>query len=272
MIKIFVSILVIVCIVLLGLMSLVRYLERNGVFFPGKDMTLNPTFAGLEYEDQYLTTSDGYKINAWFIPSVGAVSTLLFAHGNAGTIADRIMKIKFFHDAGLNVLIFDYRGYGRSEGKPTEKGLYIDALTAYDYLKTRPDTLNTKVIMYGASLGGAVAIDLASQRPAAALVVDSSITSAKEMAGRLYPYVPSFFLSLKFDNLSKIKHLTMPKLFIHSPDDRLVPIAMGRRLYEAAPMPKEFLQTFGGHNDAQIVYDHVAGEAFKVFLKKQNLL
>ncbi len=262
----------IVCIVLSVLLVLVRYLERNGVFFPGKDMVLDPSRAGLSFEDLYLTTADGVRINAWFVPHSRAGTTLIFAHGNAGTMSDRVIKVKFFHDLGLNVLIFDYRGYGRSQGKPSEKGLYLDAQAAYDHLKSRGDVDKNRIIAYGASLGGPVAVDLACHRPLAALVVDSSITSAKDMAGILYPYLPSFLLSLKFDSISKVKYLKMPKLFMHSPDDHVVPFSMGSRLFEAAAAPKEFLRTSGGHNDVSIVSDPKAGAAFKKFLMSRGLL
>ena len=262
----------IVCIVLSVLLALVRYLERNGVFFPGKDMALDPSRVGLEFEDLHLTTADGVRINAWFVPYFRAGTTLIFAHGNAGTMSDRIIKVKFFHDLGLNVLIFDYRGYGRSQGKPSEKGLYLDVQAAYDHLKSRGNVDMDRIIAYGASLGGPVAVDLACHRPLAALVVDSSITSAKDMAGILYPYLPSFLLSLKFDSISKVKHLKMPKLFMHSPDDHVVPFSMGWRLFEAAATPKEFLRTSGGHNDVSIVSDPKAGAAFKKFLMSGGLL
>lgn len=272
MLKFMVSVLLIASCVLGGLLVLVRYLERNGVFFPGRDMMLDPSRAGLEFEDLYLTTADGVRINAWFVPHLRAHATLIFAHGNAGTMSDRIIKVKFFHDLGLNVLIFDYRGYGRSQGKPSEKGLYLDAQAAYDHLKSRGGADKNRIIAYGASLGGPVVVDLACHRPLAALVVDSSITSAKDMAGILYPYLPSFLLSLKFDSISKVKHLNMPKLFMHSPDDHVVPFSMGSRLFEAAPAPKEFLRTSGGHNDVSIVSDPKAGAAFKKFLVDGGLL
>jgi len=272
MFKFMVSVFLVASCVVGGLLVLVRYLERNGVFFPGKDMMLDPSRAGLAFEDLYLTTADGVRINTWFVPRSGAHATLIFAHGNAGTMSDRIIKVKFFHDLGLNVLIFDYRGYGRSQGKPSEKGVYLDAQAAYDHLKSRGDVDKNRIIAYGASLGGPVVVDLACHRPLAALVVDSSITSAKDMAGILYPYLPSFLLSLKFDLISKVKHLNMPKLFMHSPDDHVVPFSMGSRLFEAAAAPKEFLRTSGGHNDVSIVSDPKAAAAFKKFLMGKGLL
>ncbi len=264
--------LIIVLVIAAGVFALVRYLETTAVFFPGKEMTLFPSHMKLPYEDLYLDTADGVRINAWFLKNPAAKSTVIFSHGNAGTMSDRLMKVKFFYDLGLNVLIFDYRGYGASKGNPTEQGIYLDAQAAYDYLKGRDDVDMNKIILYGASLGGIVAVDLAVKRPAALLIVDSSITSAREAAQLFYPYLPSILMRIKFDSLSKVKGLTMPKLFIHSPEDRVVPYAMGQRLFEAAAEPKEFITSSGGHNEVHIVSDHRTGAAFKKYLQSQGLL
>ena len=266
------SVLVILLAVAAGVFWLVRYLETTAVFFPGKTVSLNPSRMGLPYEDVYLTTSDGVRINAWFLKNPKANSTLIFAHGNAGNMGDRLIKVKFFYELGLNVLIFDYRGYGNSEGSPTEKGVYLDAQAAYDYLKSRGDVDMARVIVYGASLGGIVATDLASMRPVSLLIVDSSITSAREAARLFYPYLPAFLMRIQFDSLSKVKQLAMPKLFMHSPDDTVIPYAMGRRLFEAAAQPKEFITTSGGHNEVQIASDHPTIEALKAYLISQGLL
>ena len=144
---------------------------------------------------------------AGFLKTRSANPLLIFAHGNAGNISDRLFKIKFFYDLGLNVFIFDYRGYGKSEGKPSEAGIYLDAQSAYDYLQSRGDVNMKNIILYGASLGGAVVIDLATHASAALLVVESSITNAQDMARIYYPFVPSFFLSLKFDSIDKVRAL-----------------------------------------------------------------
>jgi uncharacterized protein len=256
----------------LAMLFLVRYLERTGVFFPGKNVFANPSQIGLSFEDQFVTTSDNVKINLWFLKNPHAKSTIIFAHGNAGTMGDRLMKVKYFYDLGLNVLIFDYRGYGKSEGHPTEQGIYCDAQAAYDYLKTRSDVDMNKIIVYGASLGGIAAVDLAVHRPIAALIVDSSITSARETAKIFYPYVPSFFMQLKFDSINKVKKITIPKLFLHSPDDRTVPYSMGQKLFAAAAEPKEFITSSGGHNEVQIVSDHKTGAALRNYLISKGLL
>ncbi|MBI4309042.1 MAG: alpha/beta hydrolase [Candidatus Omnitrophica bacterium] len=263
---------IIVLVTAVGVFFLVRYLESTAIFFPGKDVFITPSRAGLPYEDVYIQAPDGVRINAWFLKRPHAASTLIFAHGNAGTMGDRLMKIKFFHDLGLNVLAFDYRGYGKSEGVPTEKGIYLDAQAAHDYLKSRGDINMERIILYGASLGGVVAVDLAAKRPAAALIVDSSITSAREAAQVFYPHLPSFLMRVKFDSLSKIRHIPVPKLFIHSPQDQTVPYAMGRRLFEAASGPKEFITSSGGHNEVQIVSDHKTANALKLYLISKGLL
>jgi len=255
-----------------GVFFLVHYLETTAVFFPGKEVFLTPARMGLPFDDVYVRASDGVRINAWFLKNPKAHSTVIFAHGNAGNMSDRLMRIKFFYDLGLNVLAFDYRGYGKSEGHPTEAGVYRDAQAVYDYLKGRKDVDMRKVIAYGSSLGGIVSVDLATKRPVAALIVDSSITSAREAARLFYPYLPSFLMWIKFDSLGKVRNISIPKLFIHSPDDRVVPYAMGRRLFEAAAEPKEFLVSSGGHNEVQIVSDHKTGAALKQFLSSKGLL
>ncbi len=252
---------------------LVKHLEHTAVFFPGKVISTTPAHAGLSYEDLSITTSDGIKINTWLVKApVGNASTIIFAHGNAGTMSERVMKIKFFHDLGFNVLIFDYRGYGKSQGRPTEGGVYKDAQAVYDYLQTRTDIDRSRIIAYGASLGGVVAIDLASKRKVAGLVVESSITSAYDMARRLYPSLPSWMMSVKFDSLFKVGKITVPKLFLHSRQDEVVPFSMGHKLYEAAAQPKSFIEISGGHNDGVFITDPSVREEFRKFLMNYSFL
>lgn len=257
---------------LAGFFALVRYLESVGVFFPSRDMDLSPSVMGLPWEDVYFKTTDQVTLNGWFFKDQGAKSTLIFAHGNAGNMSDRLFKVKFFYNLGLNVFIFDYRGYGKSEGKPSEAGVYLDGQGAYDYLQSRGDTDMKNIILYGASIGGTVAIDLATRRNAALLVVESSITNARDMAAIYYPFVPLFFLSLKFDSINKVRALKVPKLFIHSPDDEVVPFWVGQKLFEAAAGPKEFLKIHGGHNDGSITVDPPAAKEFIRILKEKDLI
>lgn len=230
----------------------VRYLEKMSVFVPEKNIFSVPKEIGLNFEDVYFDTSDGVKLNGWFVGAKDAKSTLLFFHGNAGNIGDRLGKIALFHKLGLNVFIFDYRGYGKSEGSPTEEGIYKDGLAAFDYLVTRNDVYKNRIIGYGASLGSAVAVDLATKRPLAALILDGTFSSATDMAKWIYPFIPSFLIQTKLDSVSKIKNIAIPQLFIHSMDDEVVPIQLGQRLYEEANEPKEFLEICGNHNDGHL--------------------
>lgn len=238
-------------VVLFAFFGYVRYLERNSVFFPDKEITAVPSDVGLTYDDVYMITPGGEKINGWFVKGMSP-TTILYFHGNAGNIGDRLEKLKIFHQLGVSVLLVDYRGYGNSEGFPTEQKIYEDALAAYDYLLTRIDVDKKKIIAYGASLGGAVAVDLALQRELAALIIDSTMTSARDMARRMYPFIPSFVVNIKLDSLEKITKITIPKLIVHSPDDTTIPFEMGKRLFASAPEPKTFVATRGDHNNGHL--------------------
>lgn len=252
--------------------ALVRYLEMTSIFYPSRNIEITPQRMNLPYEDATVTTEDGIKINGWLLLHSKAKCTVLFFHGNAGNISDRLVKLKFFHGLGVNVFIIDYRGYGRSQGKPTEKGVYLDGIAAYDFLKARPDIGTLPIVIYGGSLGGAVGIDVASRRDVAGLIIDSSFPSAASMSKVIYPVIPTFLLSVKFDSKSKIKNVTIPKLFMHSRDDQIVPFALGRMLYDSAPGPKEFVELTGGHNDAHIECRDKFEGCIESFLKKENWL
>ena len=270
--QIILNIFMILAAMTVGFFALVRYLESAGVFFPSRQMPVDPSVMDLPWEDIYFKSKDNIVLNGWYLKKAGAKSTLIFAHGNAGNISDRLFKIKFFFDLGLNVFIFDYRGYGKSKGKPSEAGIYLDAEGAYDYLVSRGDVNMKNIILYGASLGGSVVIDLATCRNAALLVVESSITNAQDMARIHYSFVPPFFLSLKFNSIGKVSRLTVPKLFIHSPEDQVVPYWVGQKLFKAAIEPKEFLEIHGGHNDGSITADSSAAGEFIRILKNKELI
>lgn len=231
----------------------VRYLERTSVFHPSGSLDVTPKELGLAYEDVYFRTEDGFLLHGWFVNAGKAgAATVLYFHGNAGNMSDRVEKVDMLVKLGVNVFIIDYRGYGLSDGNPTEAGIYKDAVAAYDHLRTRKDINTKKIISYGASLGGVAAIDLATKRPLAALIVDSSFSSAKDMAKLIYPFIPSVMLSLKMDNETKIRSLNIPKLFMNSRQDMTVPYFLGKKLFNAAPEPKEFNELTGGHNDSHL--------------------
>jgi fermentation-respiration switch protein FrsA (DUF1100 family) len=201
-------------------------------------------------EDVWLTAADGVRLHAWHaaplvgrsgaLEPVSADRTVLFLHGNAGNVSHRYEIIERFASLPANVLALDYRGYGRSHGMPSEEGLYRDAQAAWDYLTKARGVPANRVVIYGESLGGAVAVDLASKVQPCALVVQSSFTSIADMAAEVMPFVPRFLVRTKMNSLEKIARVRAPVLVVHSPADDIVPYKLGRKLYEAAPEPKRF--------------------------------
>jgi hypothetical protein len=250
----------------------VRYLENTSVFYPQRRLEATPEDLGLPFEDVAITTRDHVKLHGWLIKAPSAKSTLIFFHGNAGNIGGRLGKISLFHQIGLNVLIIDYRGYGKSEGYPTEQGIYNDATAAYDYLLRRDDMQGQNIISYGASLGGAVAIDLAVQRPVSCVIADSTFSSAIDMAKMIYPFIPSFLIKVKMDSIGKIKGVSVPILFIHSIEDQTVPFVLGKKLFDAAPAPKEFIEIIGDHNDGHVQDEKKVKNGIRMFLNKLDLI
>lgn len=217
---------------------------------PSRDLTATPQAIGLSYEDVSLQTTDGVRLHGWFIPAKEARATLLFFHGNAGNISHRLDSLRIFNDLGLSVLIFDYRGYGKSEGSPSEPGTRQDALAAWRYVTqvrgVRPDD----VVLFGRSLGAAMAAWLATQHRPGALILESAFTSVPDMAADLYWWLPARYLA-RFDYATKdyLKQANCPVLVIHSPDDEIIPFRHGEALYAAAHEPKQLLRLTGSHNE-----------------------
>jgi fermentation-respiration switch protein FrsA (DUF1100 family) len=232
-----------------------------------KELEYSPQEFGLAYEEVFFRTSDNVEINGWFLPAKDAHYTVLFCHGNAGNISHRLEKLKFFHDLTCNVFIFDYRGYGRSRGRPSEKGLYQDVKGAYDYLLSQKITPE-KIVGYSESIGGAVIIDLASKQKLGGLIIDSAFTNSEDMVKLIYPFLPYWVFSSRWDSLNKIKSVTAPKLIIHSINDEIVPYKLGVKLYDFAPQPKEFLQIRGGHNSCFFESKDILREKIAGFLKR----
>jgi len=245
----------------------VKHMESKGIYYPVKEVTLYPSAADLDFEEIYLNTIDNVKINGWFIPCASAKYTLLFCHGNAGNIQDRLDKLQLLHQIGLDLFIIDYRGFGKSQAQPSEKGFYLDALAAYDYLVNSRHIAPAQIILYGESLGTAVAIDLASQRKVGALILEGAFSCGRDMAKRMYPFLPKFLFSNIFDSLTKIKKIDAPKLFLHSRSDTTVPFALADKLYRAAQEPKEFIELSGGHNDAFLVSPEKFISSISAFIK-----
>ncbi|MFC1667361.1 alpha/beta hydrolase [Candidatus Omnitrophota bacterium] len=225
-----------------------RYIERRTLYFPMKEIEFIPKEAGLSYEDVYLNTEDGARLNGWFIPAGDSRFTILFFHGNAGNISHRMEKILILNKLALDVFIVDYRGYGRSNGRPSEMGLYKDAQAAYNYLVSERRVSSEHIILYGESLGGAVAVDLAGAKTVKALITECAFSSTHDVARAVYPFLPAFFVSSKFDSVKKIKNIKIPKLIIHSQNDEIIPFEQSIKLFKMSPEPKKHLVLIGGHN------------------------
>jgi len=231
-------------------------MENSLIFQPSSELVATPQDVGLLYEDVTLTTKDGIRINGWFVPSIGAASTLLWFHGNAGNISHRLDNIRKLHDhVSAHIFIIDYRGYGRSQGVVSEDGTYEDADAALAYLQSRDDVDANEIVIFGRSLGAAVGVDLATRRDTRALIIESPFTSIEAMAKTIMPWVPiGRFLRIRYNNLEKIRKLRIPLLIVHGDRDRIVPYEQGRELFEAAPEPKSFYSIAGaGHNDTYLV-------------------
>lgn len=247
-----------------------RYLERHTIYYPMHILEGTPEDVGLRFEEVEFFSQDKIKLQGWFIQNNLARATVIFCHGNGGNISHRLDKILFLHKLGLNVFIFDYRGYGNSKGVPTESGLYLDSKAAGEYIKNRYKTEQNKmrIIVYGESLGGAVAIDLASKMKVDGLILEGVFTAAKDMAKIIYPFLPNFLITSKFDSLAKIKRTDAPKFLMHSLNDEIVPFSLGKKLFAAANEPKEFLELSGGHNDAFFISEQKIKIALERFLKE----
>jgi fermentation-respiration switch protein FrsA (DUF1100 family) len=223
----------------------------------------------MDFEGVELRTEDGETIAAWFVPAPGGLprGTVLFCHGNAGNIGDRIGSIATFHNLKMDVLIFDYRGYGQSTGKPSEKGTYRDAMAAWSYLTEERGLRPGQIAVFGRSLGGGVASWLAARTQPGALVLESAFTSAGDMATKMFPLLPGKLVCrFRYDSLAQLKEIRAPVLIAHSRDDTMIPIKYGRRLFEAAREPKRFVEMAGDHNAGGLDVDPEYQRVFREFM------
>jgi fermentation-respiration switch protein FrsA (DUF1100 family) len=238
-----------------AILVLLRVYESRLIYFPGPERTLvaPPSSLSLPIQRVELTTEDAVTLVAWVIPAEPPSSLwLLVCHGNAGNLSefDRPLHYAGLRQLGLNLLAFDYRGYGARGGAPREPGLYRDADAAYHYLTNQRGVPASRIVIFGHSLGSAVAIDLASRVRSAGLIVEGAFTSATDRGQELYPYIPVRWVAAsRFSSVDKISRITVPKLFLHATRDEVIPLAHGRRLYQAAPPPKTFVELQGGNGD-----------------------
>ncbi|MDH5204011.1 MAG: alpha/beta hydrolase [Nitrospirota bacterium] len=251
------------------LLVIVYFRQYRMLYFPEKEIGQTPNSLGLKYEEINFKTEDGFHISGWYIPAEKEKGVLLFCHGNAGNISHRVDSIKIFNSLNLSVLIFDYRGYGKSEGKPSEYGTYLDAEAAWDYLVNVKRKSPENIILFGRSLGGAVAAELAMRKKPAALIIESSFTSVPDIGKTFYPWLPIKLLSkFKYSTIDKIGSIHCPKLIIHSPEDEIISFRNGEMLYEKAFQPKDFLKIKGGHNEGFLISGKTYSDGIKMFLEK----
>ena len=253
-------------LVLVGLLALQ---ERRLIFFPTRSLAAAPADVGLRAEELSITAADGVNLHGWWIEGPGD-RVLIWYHGNAGNIGDRLHNARWFVDRlGVDVVLVDYRGYGRSEGTPDEEGLYLDGLAIHDAVAARPAVREEDIVLFGRSLGGAVAIETALRRPAGVLVLESVFRSVPALAREHYWFVPSAVVRTRMDNVPKMARVRTPMLVLHGDRDRIVPLSHGRRLVEAAGGAARFHVIEGaGHNDTWLVGGEPYARAWETFLRE----
>ncbi len=237
----------------LSLVIMLRWFERRHVYHPSRSLDANGSELNRPFEDAFFETADGVRVNGWFFPadtnSVRAAMVVLVCHGNAGNITHRLGLCRALLGTGVNVFLLDYRGYGRSAGRPSEEGTYRDAQAAYHWL-TGKGFAGTNIIAYGESLGGGVAAELALREPLGGLVLQSTFTSIPDIGAELFPWLPVRWLSsIRYDTCRKLPRIRIPVLVMHSRSDDLIGFRHSERNFAAANEPKWFHELGGGHND-----------------------
>lgn len=236
---------------------------------PSRAVEMTPADAGLPYESVTLLTSDNVQLDGWFIPAPQPRGVVLFFHGNAGNISHRLDSLLVFHKLRFSTFIFDYRGYGRSQGQPSEQGMYRDAEAAWQYLTRERGVLPPQIVLFGRSLGAAVAAQLAARHTPGALIIESCFTSVPDIAADVYPFLPARLLSrLNYNARESLAQVTCPVLIAHSSNDEIIPYKHGLALYAAAREPKRFLELRGGHNDGFLVSGKAYSDGLDSFLSQ----
>lgn len=227
-------------------------LERTFLYFPDRTLVATPAVARLEYEDVFFSAEDGVQLHGWYVPGVPGKPVVVFCHGNAGNISHRIENLRLLRELGLAVFIISYRGYGRSDGTPSEQGTYSDMRGALAWLRDRGWSAD-RMIYFGRSLGAGVALHLALEQAPGALVLESPFSSIPAMGRLHYPVLwrlAGWAIDARYDNLAKIGRLSSPLLVFHGQQDEVVPLDMGKQLFDGAPEPRSFHSIAGaGHND-----------------------
>lgn len=233
------------------LVALVYLGQERMMYLPTASLVTTPAAHGMPYQDVHLRTEDGVVLHGWFVPATDPRGVLLFFHGNAGNISHRMDSIRIFRDLGLSVFIIDYRGYGRSEGRPGEAGLRMDAQAAWFYLRETMGFGAGEIVIFGRSLGAAVAADLAAREQPGGVILESAFTSAADLGAEVYPWLPVHALIRhRHEVRALLPRIKSPLLIAHSRQDEIVNFEHARRLMEVAHADTVLLEMQGGHNDA----------------------
>jgi fermentation-respiration switch protein FrsA (DUF1100 family) len=263
-----ISIVIVFFIAYLGLGMILYFMQPTFLYCPVREVLSTPEELSLDFENVVFETEDGLRLNGWYIPAENSRLTILFCHGNGGNIMHRLDTINILYNLGVNCFIFDYRGYGNSEGKTTEEGTYLDVMAAYKWLTEDKKISQDSIIIFGRSLGGSIAAQLAAEVPARSLIIESAFTSYVDIGKKFYPYMPvRWFARFSYRTIDYIKDVRCPVMVIHSKDDDIVPFEFGLELYEAANEPKEFVEIFGSHNDGFLVSSEIYKKAWTKWLR-----
>ena len=250
-------------------LGLALYFMQSGLLYrPVRTIQYTPEGLGLDFKEVTFKSKDGLRLSGWYVPAKNSEFTVLFCHGNGGNMAYNLDGVNLFYEMGLSCFIFDYRGYGNSEGVPSEEGTYLDARGAYKWLTEEKKTLPCNIILFGRSLGGSIAAYLASRVERASLVIESGFTSYVDVGEKFYPYMPvRMFAKFGYSTVDYTKKVHCPLMIIHSREDDIVPFELGQELYKKSNEPKKFVEIFGGHNDGFLVSAEIYKEAWSEWLK-----
>jgi fermentation-respiration switch protein FrsA (DUF1100 family) len=244
------------------------FMQPTFLYRPVREVPYTPDELGLDFESVLFKSGDGLLLSAWYIPAENSELTVLFCHGNGGNMFHCLDSINIFYNLGLDCFVFDYRGYGNSEGKPTEAGTYLDVMAAYKWLTEEKKMSPADIIIFGRSLGGSIAAQLAGKVEARALIIESAFTSYVGIGRKFYPYMPvRWFARFSYKTIDYIKDVLCPAMIIHSRNDEIVSFGFAQELYEAANEPKELVEIFGSHNDGFLVSGEIYRNAWTNWLK-----
>ncbi|MGA2678579.1 MAG: alpha/beta hydrolase [Sedimentisphaerales bacterium] len=243
-----IAVIALICAAYLGVGLFMYCMQPRFLYQPIRQISCTPVKFGLDFEEVYFKTADRLLLHGWFVPAPNAKFTVLYCHGNGGNMMHFLNTVNFLNKLGLNCFVFDYRGYGESQGAPSENGTYLDARAAYRWLTKKKGVAPQQIILFGWSLGGSIAAYLATKVKSAALVIENAFTSYPAIGQKFYPYMPvKWFARFNYPTIDYVRKVTCPVLVIHSKNDEIIPFELGLEIYDAANEPKKFVESFGRH-------------------------